>query len=102
VKLTGWRAVRKNTLRGFCSVELAIGLQITDVAVHTKGARSWAQLPSKPQLEEGRHRIDPNTGKPAWTPVLTWKSRAVADRFSAAVLSELVRHYPEALTGEVP
>jgi hypothetical protein len=102
VKLTGWRPLHRNTLRGFVSIELAIGLQITDIAVHSKGERSWVGLPARPQLEDGRHRVDPTTGKPVYTAVLVWKSRAIADQFSTAVLSELVKHYPHALGGDMP
>jgi hypothetical protein len=99
MRLISFRPLVKGSLRGFATVELPIGLKIADVPVLVSGGRAWASLPSKPQIDkDGQHKRDIN-GKPAYTAILEWRDRALADRFSAAVV-ELVRaQYPDALEG---
>jgi hypothetical protein len=48
--------MRRNTLHGFCAIELACGLVIHDVAVHQKGGRWWANLPGRPVLVAVREK----------------------------------------------
>jgi hypothetical protein len=35
---------QRNTLRGFSSVEMSIGLQIDDITIHTSKNRAWVGL----------------------------------------------------------
>jgi hypothetical protein len=56
MRLLEWRALRKNTLHGFCVIELPSGLIIRDISIHEKGGKWWASLPARPMLDaEGRH-----------------------------------------------
>jgi len=88
--LLGWRQVIKNTLRGFAEVELPSGLRIRDIPVHVhQNGKAWAGMPGKPQLEDGRLKLDAN-GKAVYTAILDWRDKALRERFSAAVV-ELVR-----------
>ena len=98
VRVSDYRRVVKNTLRGFTTVELPIGLRIHDVAVHQRGGTAWASFPAVPQLESGMQRIV--DGKPQYKRVIEWTSRTLSDGFSAAVISELRRQYPDALDAE--
>lgn len=99
MRLLGFKSMRKNTLRGFASIELPNGLRIDDVPVHLSRGKAWAALPSKPQLDgDGRHRRDPN-GKPAYVALLQWRSRDLADRWSAAVVDLVRRSYPNVFEG---
>jgi hypothetical protein len=99
MRLVEWRPLVKGSLRGFASVELPSGLQIIDCPVFAgnKG-RSWAGLPSKPQLDrDGIQRfVD---GKPAYTPVLAWCDKALRDRWSDAVVALVRQAHPEAFDG---
>lgn len=98
LRVSEFRPVIKNTLRGFCVIELPSGLRIHDVAVHQRNGTEWASFPAVPQLEGGVHRaVD---GKPQYKRVLEWTTRALTDRFSAAVCAALRREYPGSLDGE--
>jgi hypothetical protein len=97
--LVAWRRLAKGTLRGFASVELPIGLRLIDCPVYVGKSGAFAALPSKPRIDkEGRKRTDPN-GKPAYAPVLEWRSRALRERFSEVVIAAFRRMYPGALDG---
>jgi hypothetical protein len=98
LRITDWRAVRKNTLRGFVVVELPSGLTVRDVSIHQKNGKSWASLPARPLLDtEGRQvRSD---GKPQYAAMLQWRDRGLSDRFSAAVIAALLAARPDALDG---
>jgi hypothetical protein len=85
-----FRALRRNTLRGFAVVELPSGLVIRDIGIHWKGGKWWASLPARPVLDaQGRH-ISNHAGHKQYATLLGWRDRDLPDRFSAAVV-ELVR-----------
>ena len=93
MQIKDWRPVVKNTLRGFATIELPIGLVIHDVTVHIKNASAWASMPAKVQLDrEGAIRTV--EGKTQYSKVLEWRSREIGDRFSEAVVSALDADYP--------
>lgn len=62
VRLFEFRPLRRNTLRGFCAVELLSALVIRDISIHQKAGKWWASLSARPMLDgEGRH-ITNHTG----------------------------------------
>jgi hypothetical protein len=83
-----WRPLEKNTLRGFFTLALSpSGLVLRECALHAKGDKRWIGLPSKPQIDaEGRHRIDPSTGKKAYSPVVEITGSEARRRFQKAAL----------------
>jgi hypothetical protein len=84
---TDWRPVEKGTLRGFFSLRLPSGIRLRDCALHSQGDSRWIGLPGKPQIDaEGRHRIDPATGKKAYTPTVEI-SRERREAFQAQALA---------------
>ena len=95
LRLVSWKPLLRGSLRGFATVEIsAIGLRIIDVPVLTGSNGPWATLPSKPELDsEGRRKHDIN-GKPTWAPVIEWKSRALREGFSEAVVAAVRRAHP--------
>lgn len=100
-KLVSWKTLIRGSLRGFASVELPIGLTISEIPVLVGQNGAWAALPSKPVLDrDGRHRLV--GGKPVYSTILSWETRDLADKFSLAVV-ELVRQaHPEALDEDKP
>jgi hypothetical protein len=96
--LRRWRPLQRATLRGFADVELPNGLQIDDIAAHVRDGRAWASLPARPMLDQdGRHVI--RDGKPQYAPILRWRTRDLADRFSTAVVELVRRAHPNTLDG---
>jgi hypothetical protein len=97
MRLISWKPLVKNSLRGFATIELPIGLKISDIPVLVSHGKAWASLPSKPQLDkDGQHKRDVN-GKPAYAPILEWRDRDLSDRFSAAVVDLIRASHPDVL-----
>jgi hypothetical protein len=101
VRCRGFRALARNSLVGFASVEIVeLKATIHDVALHRRGASRWAQLPAKPMLRDGRHVADGATGKPAYVPILEFDDRAVRDAFASRVWAAVIDKHPELGAGE--
>jgi hypothetical protein len=99
MRLLSWKAVRKGDLVGFATVMLPIGLKVVDCPVLVSHGKVWAALPSKPQVDkDGRQRIGAD-GKPAYAVILEWRSRELADGFSAAVVALVRAEHAEDLEG---
>jgi hypothetical protein len=84
-----WRPYEKNTLLGFLTLKLEpSGLVLREYALHEKAERRWIALPSKPQVDsEGRHRVDPSTGKKLYFPVVEITGTEARRRFQEAALA---------------
>jgi hypothetical protein len=104
VTILAWKAVHKNTLFGFATVRIErIGLVVDDVAVHQKNQSRGASLPSKPMLDRsGNVMRDEATGRIRYQPFGQWADRKVSDRFSAAVVAELLARHPDAFDDGPP
>lgn len=97
ITCSAWRALHKNTLQGFATVRVAeMRLTIHDVAVHEKNGKRWAQLPSKPWVQDGAV-VTNDDGKVIYSPILEFDGRDVSDAFSRAVIDAVQRYKPEAL-----
>jgi hypothetical protein len=97
ITLLEWRPFHRNTLFGFAAVRVeAVGLTISDIAVHQKNESRWVSLPSKPMLDrDGAIVRDPATSKIRYSPILQWRDRATAERFSHAVIEALLAAHPD-------
>jgi hypothetical protein len=72
--------------RGIATIMLPRGLKLVGCAVLYSGCRTWTPLPSRPQIyKEGRHKTDAN-GQLAYGSVTERCVRALADRFSSAMV----------------
>jgi hypothetical protein len=97
VRLVSFRPVMKGNLKGLATVELPIGFTILDCPVVFGKNGPWAVLPSKPVLDsEGRH-VKPGGRKGQYAPVLQWRSKDRASRFSAGLISLVMKAYPAAI-----
>jgi hypothetical protein len=87
-----WKPCERGTLLGFATIKMPSGLAIGGVALHAKGEAKWAQLPSKPMLDQDtRQLMHGPDGKVKYAKVLWFDDHAVGDRFSAAVIEAIAR-----------
>jgi hypothetical protein len=92
MRLLSWRPLEEDSLRGIASVQLLIELVIHDVPGLISGGKVWAILPSKPQTDpEGQVKPVRAASRP--TPILEWRDRTLADRFSAAVIEPILEKH---------
>lgn len=97
VVIHDWRPLKRNTLLGF--VKLQIGaLKISDVAINTSNGRTWANLPSKPQIDKEGICLRGENGKIKYIPLIEWATREASDRFSESVILALEDKFPGATT----
>ena len=96
IALLGWKALQRNSLRGFATVRIGRSLSIKDVGVYSSKGRQWASLPSKPVMASDGTARRSDDGKIQYVPVLEWIDRDSANRFSAAVIEAVEREYPGA------
>ncbi len=92
-----FRAVARNSLRGFARVRMPSGVIFHDVAIHEKNGSRWAAPPSKPMLGRDGKQIE-RDGKPAWQPVVSFASKDVRDKFSAVIVAAIEAAHPEAFS----
>jgi hypothetical protein len=94
----GWHPLERPRLRGFFDLTSPSGITINGLALLERDGRRWIGLPGRPILDpEGRHKVDPETGKRAWCPVVEIKNGEVRRRFTAAALAAV-----DALLGGAP
>jgi hypothetical protein len=99
--LVSWKPVAKGRLRGFTTVELTVGLRLTDCAVFVGAKGAWATLPVKPQLDRDGRQRNGADGKPSYVPILEWRSRDLAERWSKSVVDLVRQRHPAALGDDV-
>jgi hypothetical protein len=97
ISCESWKPMQRNTLQGFATIFIGeIELKITDVAIHAKGDRRWAQLPARPWVKNGA-LVTGDDGKVQYSPVIEFARREVADAFSRAVVDAILKVDPHAL-----
>jgi hypothetical protein len=100
MRIISGRKVIKGTLRFVCKIGLPFGsgeLEIADVMVFSSHGESWANLPSKPVLDESGVHMTGEGGKKKYVPFLAWSSKELRDRFSAAIVVLVKQEFPDAL-----
>jgi len=90
--------VRKNTLRGFAEVQLPSGMIIADVAVHVTEGRPWASPPSKAMLDRNGAALRDEVGKVRYSPIISFASKDLRDKFSAAIIDAMEAAHPGELS----
>jgi hypothetical protein len=87
VTCTDFREIQRNTLLGFATINIAeMKMTISDVAIHERDGRRWAQLPAKPLLDGQRNVKTDDNGRPVYVPVFKFDSKDVERAFSRAVV----------------
>ena len=91
-------SVARNSLRGFAWVRLPSGLILHDTAIHERDGKAWASPASKPMLSRDGTVVRDAAGKTQYVPIITFASREIRDRFSAAVINAMRAAHPEVLS----
>jgi hypothetical protein len=107
VRLLAWKPLARGPLRGFLDLEVELGrdgnrrLQILECPVRLEASgRPWVGLPGKPQLDRNGNTRRKSNGRPDYTAVLKWTTKADSDAFSDAALRLLLARYPDALDAD--
>jgi hypothetical protein len=95
VRLLDWRPMNKNSLIGFCKVEFASGLIVSEIAIQITNGRIWASPPSRPWMKNGELVLDPANGKPKWSPLIEFTTPEARKRWQQQVLDALRESHPE-------
>jgi hypothetical protein len=87
-----FKAVTRNSLRGFARVRMPSGMIFHEVVVHHSGDTWWASPAARP--------VSDKAGKSTWQPTVTFASKEIRDRFSAGVITALRISHPEVFNDE--
>jgi hypothetical protein len=69
IRCIKFRRFEKNTLRGFCDLELTrVGLVLRDCTLHQKGDRQWVGFPAK--------SFTGQDGETKWSPLIEFSESA--------------------------
>jgi hypothetical protein len=87
----------RSSLRGFARVRMPSGMIIHDVGVYEREGKRWASPPSKPAISRDGTAFRKDN-KPVYTPIITFESKALRDKFSDAVITAIEAAHPEAFS----
>ena len=86
LKCTDFRPINRKTLLGFATINIAeMRMTISDVAIHERDGKRWAQLPSKPMIK-GTEVLKDDNGKVRYSPIFNFESKEVEKAFSTAAV----------------
>lgn len=87
VTCTDFRDLQRNTLLGFATIRIAeMRISVSDVAVHEKNGKRWAQLPAKPLLDKDKNVLTNDDGRVRYAPIFSFDTKEVEQAFSNAVV----------------
>jgi hypothetical protein len=93
IEVIEWRKLKRNTLLGFAKIRVPEWhLTISDIAIHEKDGRRWAQLPSKQLLDRDGQPLRGDDGKARYMKLISFDDRSIGDRFSDAVVKAVEDH----------
>lgn len=97
-----YRPIAKGAWRGWLIVMQPSGQRIHDCGLFERDGHWWVAPPSKPRLgRDGQQRRDAN-GKAQWSPVVSFATKELADKWSDAVLAALRVSHPLVLNEQAP
>ena len=92
-----FKALHRNTLRGFFTLELDSGLVIKDCSVHVRDdGRKWFAFPAKPQLDKDGKALRDGSGKVLYANIIAIDDRRRSDKLQQLVLEALAPFLEEA------
>jgi hypothetical protein len=81
-QILNFRALERNTLRGFFDVELPSGMVLCGCTLHEREGKRWVGLPAKPYTKDD--------GSQSWVKIVDFVDRARAKQFQESVLPAAV------------
>jgi hypothetical protein len=97
LECVSWRQLCMGSLRGFATIKvLEMRISFREVALHERGRRSWAQLPSRPWQRDGQ-LVAGDDGKIRYQALFDFDDDRVRRAFSDACVRAVLDRYPSAL-----
>lgn len=94
VVIEEFKPMQRNSLLGFARVRMPSGMIFHDTTINLTAGRYWASPASKPAItREGTHLK--KDGKAVYTPIVSFSSKELRDKFSDAVIEAMQRAHPE-------
>jgi len=81
MRVSNFKEHRKNTLRGFFTIEVAPGLEISDCTLHEKNGKMWFGFPGIPWTDK--------EGKTAYRNVITIPDKTLLEKVRREVEKQL-------------
>lgn len=88
-----FKEYRKNTLRGFFTIEVAQGLEISNCTLHEKNGKSWFGFPGVPWTDKD--------GKTAYKNIILIPDKALLEKVQREVCRQLAGHLDNAPVAEI-
>jgi hypothetical protein len=92
MNIIDFKAVRKNSLRGFFTLVVADSLHIRDCALHQANGKAWFSFPGAAQIDSSGQAMRKDDGKVIYKNLIQVPDRALFDKVQAKVLAELASH----------
>lgn len=100
IEVLEFRTVERGSLKGFAKIRVPEWrLSIDDVGIHESHGKWWAALPSRPMLDNNKNVVIGEDGKVKYVRSLWFDDRAIADKFSAAVVEAVMKEKKPAPDG---
>jgi len=80
--LIKFQMLKKNTLRGFCVLDIPSGLIAREVSIHENNGKFMASLPTKSVLYAEGRQVSNHYGHRKYAELRGWRDRRLADAFS--------------------
>jgi hypothetical protein len=94
VRVQEFRTLRRNSLRGFATVQFASGMTIAEIAIHQLGSGVWAAPPGRPIIRDGAV-LRADDGKVRYAPIVTFMNHGTRSSWSRQVITAVREVYPE-------
>ena len=92
IEVLEFRTVERGSLKGFAKIRVPEWrLSMDDVGIHESHGKWWAALPARPQLDANKQVVIGDDGKVKYVRSLWFDDRAIADKFSAAVVEAVMK-----------
>jgi hypothetical protein len=97
---TEYRRLVRGSLRGFVTVEMPSGVIYHSVGLMQSHSIAWATPPSKPAIARDGSPIMKG-GKALYSPIVSFNSKELRDRFSTAIVAAVLEQFPNAFDDDV-